>query len=64
MSTDFEAEDIYIKEFLYQKFWKADYLLRIIKNTVNDFIKSTNHSLCEKCPNTEFFLVRILLYSD
>ena len=27
-------------------------------------LKLTNNSLREKCPNTEFFLVRIFLHSD
>ena len=27
------------------------------------FKRNNNHTLSEKCPNTEFFLVRILPYS-
>ena len=29
-----------------------------------DFSISVTKTLCEKCPNTELFLVRIFLYSD
>ena len=33
-------------------------------NLPDDFNLSTNYSLREKCPNTEYFLLRIFLYSD
>ena len=43
----------------------AERFFRTLKNKIYKYMTSiTKMSLCEKCPNTELFLIHIFLYLD